>query len=367
MQAFYGTRISDHLSQTPEGFLVCHGVPCARTGPLQYRGRELGLPTDDPVTVYRDAREVFAPAAMASLTGKPVVGPGHPPTFLTPANATAYARGHAMNPRRGTRLPDGNWPLVADLVITDASLISQIKSGLRECSVGYNFNLIPRRDGSFEQVAIRANHVAIVPSGRAGEYVRIMDADPTSNERSNGMTDEERESRLDRLCDLFEQYLEAQLKTQRSEDVIPDPDVSEEARVALDALLKLRPFVEWSGDREALASYRGAVREMRRYASADARPLPPMGAGRDEGPDFAAEARRFHRKHPQGVKADEEQEERSAQDAAGGELTHAQMARRFFRRDIREVQNESAASADYASTIRRARERMLAEGKKGRR
>jgi hypothetical protein len=92
MKAFYGTRISDRISETPEGFLICRGVRVARTGEQRYRGSEIGLATDATVTVWRDPEAVFDPAAMASLEGKPI--PPHPPTFLRPENATAYQRGH---------------------------------------------------------------------------------------------------------------------------------------------------------------------------------------------------------------------------------------------------------------------------------
>lgn len=176
MKAFYGTRISDRLSETPEGFLVCHSVRVARTGEQKYRGSEFGLDTEEMIRVWRSPEAVFEPAAMASLEGKPITSP-HPPTFLTPENATAYQRGHVQNVRRGDRLATGEETLIADLVITDAELIEKVSNGLRECSVGYHCEWVPQGDGSFEQQKIRANHLAIVPDGRAGDEMRIMDMD----------------------------------------------------------------------------------------------------------------------------------------------------------------------------------------------
>lgn len=38
MRVYYGSRISDHLVRTPEGYLICKDVPIARTGIQQYRG-----------------------------------------------------------------------------------------------------------------------------------------------------------------------------------------------------------------------------------------------------------------------------------------------------------------------------------------
>lgn len=44
--AYYGDRISPHMTDTPEGFLICHDVPIARTGPQDYLAREMMLDGD---------------------------------------------------------------------------------------------------------------------------------------------------------------------------------------------------------------------------------------------------------------------------------------------------------------------------------
>ena len=43
MIAYYGSTISKHMTQTPEGFLICRDVPIARIGTQDYLARELGL------------------------------------------------------------------------------------------------------------------------------------------------------------------------------------------------------------------------------------------------------------------------------------------------------------------------------------
>lgn len=45
---YYGSRISDHITETPEGYLVCHDVPIARTGTQKYLGRETPDPKENP-------------------------------------------------------------------------------------------------------------------------------------------------------------------------------------------------------------------------------------------------------------------------------------------------------------------------------
>ena len=99
-RAYYGSRISAHLIETPEGYLVCKNVPIARTGVQDYRGSEFGA--DEPEQLYhvtRPQNEVFSPAAVASFEGKPVVDE-HPDEDVTPDNYNRYEscyRDYAIN------------------------------------------------------------------------------------------------------------------------------------------------------------------------------------------------------------------------------------------------------------------------------
>ena len=170
MLAYYGTKISPHMTDTPEGYLVCHDVPIARTGDMVYRAGELGLEGDPdrPVTVRRYAEDVFDPAAVASFEGKDVTA-GHPAESVSPANHAAYSKGHVQNVRR-----EGE-KLVADLLVKDTALISDIKNNvIREVSCGYLCSYEPEGD-HYRQGNIRGNHVAVVPRGRAGREVAIKD------------------------------------------------------------------------------------------------------------------------------------------------------------------------------------------------
>jgi len=53
MLAYYGTRLSEHMTKTPEGFLICRDVPIARTGRQDYLPQEIGQDGDRMVPVYR--------------------------------------------------------------------------------------------------------------------------------------------------------------------------------------------------------------------------------------------------------------------------------------------------------------------------
>ena len=180
-KAYFGSRISDHILKTPEGFLICKDVPIARTGTQQYRGCEFGAPVADGIyNVQRPEAEVFDRAAVASFEGKPVCDE-HPEEDVTPDNYGRYMKGVCRDVRRG----DGDLSncLVADLVIYDADLINKIEAGKREISCGYDCLWNPTSDSSYDQLEIRGNHVAVVDKGRAGHKVAIRDA---ANDKKGG-------------------------------------------------------------------------------------------------------------------------------------------------------------------------------------
>lgn len=169
MLAYYGTQISPHMTDTPEGYLICRDVPIARTGEMTYLASELGLEGTGLVRVSRRAEDVFDANALASFEGKDITA-GHPAEQMGPVNYAAYSKGHVQNVRRA-----GEYVL-ADLLIKDASLISDIRAGVvREVSCGYQCRYVPDGDG-YRQEEIRGNHVAIVPKGRAGREVAIKDS-----------------------------------------------------------------------------------------------------------------------------------------------------------------------------------------------
>ena len=173
MLAYYGSQISPHLVDTPEGFLICKDVPIARTGPQDYLARELMLDGDPErvVTVQRYPEDVFEEATLASFEGKPICD-GHPPENVGPENYAAYTKGHVQNVRRS-----GDY-IVADLYINDANLANEVRNNVkREVSCGYLCNYVPDGAG-YKQSRIRGNHVAVVPKGRAGAAVAIHDATP---------------------------------------------------------------------------------------------------------------------------------------------------------------------------------------------
>ncbi|CAI3619924.1 DUF2213 domain-containing protein [Clostridium neonatale] len=173
MKAYYGSRFSPNMTRTPENFLICHNVPIARTGWYDYLASELGVGGNEIVKVYRSPEEVFSKSAIASFEGKPVTDE-HPPDLLTPQNVNMFLKGTAQNVRQDTKEPD---LLVGDLIIYDSVLIDEINQGKREVSCGYECQYKDNGDGTYSQVGICGNHVAVVEAGRAGDRVAINDSE----------------------------------------------------------------------------------------------------------------------------------------------------------------------------------------------
>ena len=163
------------MTKTPEGFLVCHSVPICRTGMQEYLPQELSVTDhgDRILKVYREEDEVFKPSAIASFEGKPVTD-DHPPIGVDASNYASYPQGTVQNVRRGSGADEDK--LICDLVVYDAALIAKIDAGKREISCGYECKYIEMDDGTYEQVDIIGNHVAVVEEGRAGHEVSIRDA-----------------------------------------------------------------------------------------------------------------------------------------------------------------------------------------------
>jgi hypothetical protein len=178
---YYGTRLSENISRRePEGYLLCLNVPVARTGTQDYLPEELGLSGNGPpgmIPVLRPESEVFSPETIASFEAMPVTN-DHPPDGVDISNIRALQKGHAHNVRRGTG--EESDLLLADLIITDPTLIDLILEGKREISCGYTYELC-EENGQFIQRKIRGNHVAVVDAGRAGPRVCIKDEQPSES------------------------------------------------------------------------------------------------------------------------------------------------------------------------------------------
>lgn len=188
---FYTTSdLGAKRSTTPEGFLVCHDVPIARTGTQIYLQDELkgedGVPLvvggpDGMVRVDRPSEQVFRPETIASFEGKAVTVE-HPEDFVNPGNWQKLAVGTTQNVRRGDGVQ--NDLLIADLVITDQGAIAYVNKSLPEVSAGYEAVYEQTEPGRGVQRDIVGNHVALVERGRAGPRCSIQDQEPKMTKKT---------------------------------------------------------------------------------------------------------------------------------------------------------------------------------------
>lgn len=151
-------------------------VPCkfARTGTQIYTADQLGLQGGSKlVEVHREETQVFDEVSMASFRSVPVTD-GHPKSGLVTAE-TAPDFQVGMLEGLPTRDED---TLSGTLVITHQDAIDSIEDGNIELSAGYTCKL-EMRDSQYFQTEIRANHIAIVPKGRAGSVCSIADEEVT--------------------------------------------------------------------------------------------------------------------------------------------------------------------------------------------
>lgn len=195
--AYYASRIpgKETWVQSDEGYRTYLNVPICRTGSQEYFGRELkknkgydstwGLEDDQKYEVFRPLEEVTHPETIASFETKSVLDE-HPSDKIIIDAIDEYdgiSKGHAQHVRIGDLLPDGETPLLADLVVKHPDLNLKIENGIRQVSCGYVFILAKDAVGRLIMTKIRGNHIAVVPRGRAGPEVAIGDALPNFTEK----------------------------------------------------------------------------------------------------------------------------------------------------------------------------------------
>ena len=223
MRIYTTAKLSENISRTPEGYLLCKGAALARTGTMAYLPGEVppelvkGF-SGDQVLITRDAAEVFRPATLASFEGKPFTL-DHPDEDVSPDNWSELAHGFAFNVRRG----DGRQQdlMLADILITEANAIDAVRhDGMRELSCGYDCDFEVIRPGVGRQINIMGNHVALVDHGRAGARCKIKD------QRETPMTPKKTNKRgwADKLRRLLKDAEAEEASAPQDEDTPPPQD-----------------------------------------------------------------------------------------------------------------------------------------------
>lgn len=155
-------------------------APCtiARTGIMQYRASECGamFADRDPNSIVKIAtleEHLFCKDSIESYRSAPITV-NHPDEWVTTKNAKVLQKGNLDS----IPFADSNM-LAGQIVITDAETLKLIDEGTSQLSAGTSCTLV-MADAGLEYDAyktnIRANHIAIVESGRAGN-AKIADED----------------------------------------------------------------------------------------------------------------------------------------------------------------------------------------------
>lgn len=221
---FYTTeQLSENMSMTPEGYLLCANVPLTRIGEFLYRANELmgkdgksivEASSDGVVRIQRDEGEVFSEIALKSAEGKPFTM-NHPQGFVGPENWQLLSHGTVQNVRRGS---NGQGDLMlGDILVTTEEAIKRIKDGEREISCGYDAEYEDLGGGIGRQKEIIFNHIALVSKGRAGGRCSIQDNHPctgcgkcegkchiNTNDSKNGEVDMNVKDMKDKFIKFFD-------------------------------------------------------------------------------------------------------------------------------------------------------------------
>lgn len=285
MARYFSTaQLSDRISETPEGFLICEGVPIARAGVLLYSPGETPItPGAGATVITRSIADIQNPETMASFEGKSVVmlHPAKGDGFVTPDNWQELTVGLVQHVRPGEG-EDAD-KLLADLLITDRDAINAVKSrALRELSCGYEANYVEESPGHGRQEDIIGNHVALVVAGRCGSECAIFDHAPTPER--NAMTLKDRV--LDALAKMFDEAdpKEKAASTEEGKKQEAAP-VVDETKTALDAISKRLDAMEAKGGEDLdkrLTLMEAALAKLLGIEAGEAAPTVEDTAGKEE-------------------------------------------------------------------------------------
>jgi hypothetical protein len=372
-QYTYATRLSEHIAETEEGYLLCTSCVLCRSGTQQYRESELDPQSGDDtlVDVFRPPAEVTAKKFLGSIAGKGVTR-DHPGSgFLSALTHAWNSKGTVLNARVGPKDEDGNVTVIGDIVITDPTTVEQVKGGLRQLSLGYKYQLV-EGDQGLEMRNLLCNHCAVVGVGRAGN-ARIVDAAPADGDLapllsklSTGedetedeeipmpKTKDEEQDQIKRLCDLLEQFL-AKTGTAEAEDFFiaapgdnrekPDtftdlipvetlPKSERGTNPVVDSLRMLKPFIQASGNRKAIDAFNHAMKSAKRGNVGPAERLIAACDRLDPTGSFQDAVDRRRRELLSGKTEESREEQHHAEDVQPKAETYQQMVDRVRRKQL---------------------------------
>lgn len=220
---------------TQNGYLKAK-ARLARVGVLNYLGAELGLTGEDAskiIKVYKPADVILG--HMQDYNGLDITFQ-HPKEYISPKN---YRNSNVVvGVVTSNGMIDEGYKdyVTCDILIKDEDAIKYVNAGCVEMSLGATSSLSFTKgktpDGlDYDAIVTsqKLNHVAIVPSGRAGSVARILDSNPFG-----GDTMDEKEKEVQSLK-TEKAELEKQLKD--AKDMLAEAQkVAEQEQARADAL-----------------------------------------------------------------------------------------------------------------------------------
>lgn len=201
MKYAYRSQISENIIEDGIGQMIALGVVFAREGEQDYYENEVfGNGSYNVISIKREWEDVLASAP--SFEGKPIIEL-HPDihTDVDINNIDEFRKGHIQNVREGTAEFEGKTirVLKADFVFNNKETIEKVKSKeLRDVSAGYFYRI---DKDTLSQKDISGEHIALVPSGRAG-IAKILDSDKGGLFKFNKYVDLEPEERVEMLSKI---------------------------------------------------------------------------------------------------------------------------------------------------------------------
>lgn len=163
--------------RTPEGYLKAVAA-ITKVGVQMYSAREFGVDSDEMIGVFRPPETVFHEETIASARLKPITFI-HPEEDVDSKNSSRLAVGVV-----GENVePISETILGATIQITEDSIVQKVlDKEVEELSLGYD-SFIVSEQGEYEgqnylyrfDGPMIINHLAIVPEGRCGDSVKILD------------------------------------------------------------------------------------------------------------------------------------------------------------------------------------------------
>ena len=162
--------------QYTENGLLHAGAILTRAGAITYTRGELGMDGDAnaPVTIERTLESLMHPATLDSIR-RATITLGHEGGRVTPDNWSERVVGTVVGePRIAGDVITG------DVLVGNREALDRLAKGEDELSIDYGFSL--DRAGRKTVGPIMVDNISLVPKGRAGSSVRVLDS---AEERMN--------------------------------------------------------------------------------------------------------------------------------------------------------------------------------------